>query len=323
MTSRDQLLPNVDVTLVPVSVRQDGVDGHPTLMGWPDADGRWATEPVADTPSGTAQRLLARNLPPGAQLLTVNPRPVGFVEQADGSDRRLTLIYTSALPMALCDPEAPDAERWIALLHPEERKSTARQAGSSMVSDAPFARAVLVHWREALEATGAALRFLAGHWTAPQLRDVYSAVWGYKQDTASFTKWAFRSPGAFKPFVQKEESPDLTDAVAEGLYLASELASQGDTDEASQKPPSDPSATDRAAWTALSKTLTPGKTGLIVAAGVVPGVVLASAAARVAYRSSSRGAPPKTWYETRESDPEGAMLAHTYPSRPAWLGRGD
>ena len=190
-----------------------------------------------------------------------------------------------------------------------------------MVADAPFASEVLVHWREALEATGAALRFLAGHWTAPQLRDVYSAIWGYKQDTASFTKWALRSPGAFNPFVQKEESPDLTDEVAEGLYLAS-MASYGDADATSQRRQSDPSATDRAAWTALSKTLTPGKTGLIVAAGVVPGVVLASAAARVAYRSSSRGAPPKTWYETRESDPESAMLAHTYPSRPAWLGRG-
>jgi hypothetical protein len=313
----------VQVAVVPVSVRQDGVNGHPTLMGWPEEDGSWTTGALTGTAADTAQRLLTGCLPPGAQLLQPEPRPVSFVEERRRDGTQLTLVYTAALPMALCDPEAPDSDRWVALLHPEEQKSAARRAGDKMITEVPFAVDILTHWRRALEETGAALRFLARHWIVPQLRDVYSAVWGYKQDTASFTKWALKNPGALSPLVDGMKNDDLTQELAETLALASELTHHPHP-QASQdtRRPANTSAADMAAWTALSKTLRPSGVGLMVAAGAVPAVVLAGAAAVVAYRSSRRGAPAKTWYTTREPEPERTKLAHSYPPRPAWLGTG-
>jgi hypothetical protein len=315
----------VQVAVAPVSVRQDGVNGNPTLMGWPGKDGSWATGALSGTADGTAQRLLADCLPPGAQLLRLTAVPVGFVEEPQRDGTRLTIVYTAALPMAFCDPEAPDSDRWVALLHPEEQKSAARRAGDKMVTDVPFAIEILHHWRRALEETGAALRFLSRHWIAPQLRDVYSAVWGYKQDTASFTKWALRNPAALSPLADKIKMTDaaLTAELAHTLARASQLT-DGSTPPASHDAPAPATtpAVDMAAWTALSKTLKPTGVGLMVTAGGVPTVVLAAAAAVVAYRSSSRGAPAKTWYTTGKPEPEKTKLAHSYPTRPAWLGTG-
>ena len=311
----------VQVAVVPVSVRQDGVNGHPTLMGWPEEDGSWTTGALTGTAADTAQRLLTGCLPPGAQLLKPETRPVSFVEDRRRDGTQLTLVYTAALPMALCDPEAPDSDRWVALLHPEEQKSAARKAGDKMITDVPFAVDILTHWRRALEETGAALRFLARHWIVPQLRDVHSAVWGYKQDTASFTKWALKSPGALSPLVDEMKNSDLTEELAETLALASEAVHNPEASQGARRL-ADTSAADMAAWTALSKTLRPSGIGLIVAAGAVPAVVLAGAAAVVAYRSSRRGAPAKTWYTTCVPEPERIKLAHSYPPRPAWLGAG-
>jgi hypothetical protein len=312
----------VQIAVVPVSVRQDGVNGNPTLMGWPEEGGSWATGALAGTAADTAHRLMTGCLPPGAQLVRPEPAPIGFLEESRRDGTRLTLVYTAALPMALCDPEAPDSDRWVALLHPEEQKSAARRAGDKMITDVPFAIDVLSHWRRTLEETGAALRFLARHWIAPQLRDVYSAVWGYKQDTASFTKWALRTPGALSPLIERMTG-DLTTDVAETLARASELTQHPEPRPSQDMPaPAATSAADMAAWTALSKTLRPSGVGLMVTSGAVPTVVLAGAAAVVAYRSSSRGAPAKTWYTTRVPEPEKTKLTHSYPPRPGWLGTG-
>lgn len=322
-SSEDRL--DVDVAVIPVSVRQHGVSDRPTLMALPGGDGAWASEALVVTAAGTAQRVLAGCLPPGAEILQPErqPSPMTFVEERSRGRARLVLLYTVALPMALCDPQAPDSGRWVPLLRPEAKASEARHVGDAMLAHVPFAIDIVDHWRQALEETGAGLRFLARHWTMPQLRDVYSAVWGYEQDTASFSKWALKRPGALTSLVEELQNRDLTDELAETLAGASELAdqAQGSGGRRAQRA-AGRSATNMAAWTAVSRSLRPSTAvGFSVGGVILPAAVLAATAGLVAYQASTRG-PPATWYTTLTSQPEQHKLEHIYLPRPAWLGKG-
>ena len=319
--------PSVEVVVIPVSVRQDGPDGRPTLMGWPGLDG-WARKALGRTAAGTAGYVLKKCLPPGAEMLLPQrqPQPVTFAESRGRSGTRLTLLYTVALPMALCDPAVTGSERWLPLLRPEERATDARRVGAAMLVERPFAFEIIDHWRQALEQTGAGLQFLSRHWTLSQLRDVYSGVWGYEQDTASFTKWALKRPGAFSELVQPLEDKDLTPEIAEALATASD-AGEGPRGRASSSARAAEAATNAIAWTALARGLRPAKSvGLSAGAaalvgGALPVVPIAAAAAAVAYQASTRGAPAN-WYTTATDAPDQHRLEHVYTPRPAWLSAG-
>lgn len=323
---------SVRVTVIPVSVRQNGPNGRPTLMAWPGLDG-WARRPMGRTAEETAQRVLTRSQVPGAAMIEPErePAPVAFIEEKVRGGVRLTLLYTVPLPMALCDPEAPLSERWIPLLRPEARASEAREVGSAMVAEEPFAWNVIDYWRQQLEGTGAGLQFLARYWTMPQLRDVYSAVWGYEQDTASFSKWALKKPGALAGLIEGLDEPDLTDELADALATASQLA-DGETPSSKSHGISEGgvsvSLAGAAAWQALANTIRPAKAvGLSMKsrpliAGALPAAALAGVAAVVAYQASTRG-PTATWYTTTVDHPEKRKLKHVYAPRPAWLGSGD
>lgn len=308
---------SLEVAVIPVAVRHDGVDHRPTLMAWPAPDGHWTRHSLVGTAASTAQVALQESLPPGAAVLQaqLHPAPITFVEER----RRLVLLYTAALPMALCDPAAPEADRWLPLLAPEAKASDARRIGEGMLADAPFTRSVLNHWRQALEETGAALTFLARHWTVAQLRDVYSAVWGYDQDTASFTKWALRSPGVFKPLQDKlPPNSDLTDELADALADADAFIS-GPTAGSASRARRPPPAANKPLWAALSRSIKPtAATGLGLVKGPLPVAIMAAAAAVVAYQTSTRG-PAPTWYTTAVERPEEHQLEQVYAPRPAWL----
>ena len=318
--------PRVEVVVIPVSIRQEGPDGRPTLMGWPGLDG-WARKILGRTAAGTAGYVLKRCVPPGAEMLLPQrqPQPVTFAESRGRSGTRLTLLYTVALPMALCDPAVTGSERWLPLLRPEERATDARRVGASMLGERPFAFEIVDHWRQALEQTGAGLQFLSRHWTLSQLRDVYSGVWGYEQDTASFTKWALKRPGAFSELVQPLEDKDLTPEIAEALAIASD-ASEESRDSSSPSDRAVDAAKSAIAWTGLASMLRPAKAvGLSAGSarlvgGVLP-VAIAAAAAAVAYQASTRGAPAN-WYTTATDAPDQHRLEHVYTPRPAWLSAG-
>jgi hypothetical protein len=324
MSATSQSRVDVDVTVVPVSVRQHGVNDLPTLMAWPNEDGHWISERLTRNATDSASRMLAEALPPGAEILQpmLRPEPVTFLEQEDGESTRLVLLYTVALPMALCDPQAPDSSRWVPLVHPRAKASEAREAGSTMLAKVPYVVDVVDHWRQALEETGAGLCFLARHWTAPQLRDAYSAVWGYEQDTASFSRWALKRPGALMPLVEELQDRDITEELAETLADASELSEQPDEGGLQRvRRAAERSATNMTAWTALSRSLRPSTAvGLgVVAGAALPAAALVGAAALVAYQASTKG-PPATWYTTVAPEPQNQKLEHLYMPRPAWLG---
>lgn len=310
----------VQVVVVPVSVRQAGV---PTLVGLQAKGGGWARAPLEGTGRDTAQRVLATSLPPGGTILEVErrrARPATFVEDERGF-AGLTLLYTTALPMAFADPAAPDSDRWFPLVHPRTKAEEARQAGADLLANVPFAHPIVDHWRQSMEDSAGGLLFLSRYWTLPQLRDVYSAVWGYEQDTASFTKWV--KPSLAEAF-QEVTDPDLTAELAESLADATEELSGGPDDARQATRAAARSAASMAAWHALSSSLRPGhRVGLglggPVLAGALPLAVVAGAAAVTAYQSSTRGRAP-TWYETVAKRPLEHKLQRTYAPRPAWLG---
>lgn len=310
----------VQVVVVPVSVRQADV---PTLVGLQATGGGWVSAPLEGTGNDTAQHVLASSLPPGGSVLEAErrrARPATFVEGERGF-AGITLLYTTALPMAFADPAAPDSDRWLPLVHPGTNAKTARQAGADLLADVPFAHLIVDHWRRSMEESAGGLLFLSRYWTLPQLRDVYSAVWGYEQDTASFKKWVNSSlADAF----QEVTEPDLTAELAESLADATEEFGNGPGDAHEATRAAARSAASMAAWHALSRTLRPGRRvglslGGPVLAGALPVAVVAGAAAVIAYQSSTRGRAP-TWFETAVKQPLEHKLHGTYTPRPAWLG---
>lgn len=322
--------PEVEVVVVPVAVRQHGWEKRPTLMGWPGEDGTWLRVRPRDRADGSAdraaQQLLKDALPPGAEHLLpwedFRAGRVTFLEETVAGRARLTLLYTFALPMALADPEAPQRDRWIPLVKPEPKATEAREVGARMIGEAPHAFEIVDYWRRVLEATAGGLRFLSHYWAMPQLRDVYSAVWGYEQDPAAFSKWAVGRRGALSEAIKAIKDADLTEELARALEGAS-TASSPDEDRQEATHDLRQAATrtaTMAAWEALTRTLrSPRGVGLKLGKGSpLPPTVIAGVAALVAYQASTRG-PAPTWYETKVSEPQEHKLERPYTPRPAWL----
>lgn len=318
------------VVVVPVAVQQAGHEGLPTFVGLAEPDGRWAASPLHDRAGSTAQRLLASVLPPAAALLDDRMpllRPVTFEEHPDSGG--VTLIYTAALPMALTEA-VETVGRWRPLVMPAPSADIARAAGGSAVTDVEHAEVLLEHWREVLEDTAGGLLFLARYWTMPQLRDVYSAVWGYEQDAASFNRWADpQGGGAFEGVVEPPDKAPaaVTDEIAKVFAIASHLppgmaaglvagAAVGYAANAQTLAP----------WKAVATVLRPKKrVGLAVTQGdgayaAVSKTAMVAAAARVAYQASTRG-PAPDWYTARIEHPHQHRLDKLYLPRPGWMHR--
>jgi hypothetical protein len=311
-----------DVVVVPVAIRQAD---PPTLVALQGPGGGWACQPLVGTAQGTAQRLLTGVLPPGTDILELSrqrARPATFVEGEAGNPR-LTLLFTLALPMALADDAAPEHDRWTPLVHPRSTATAARVIGGDLLANVPFAHAIVDYWRQSLEETAAALLFVSRYWTLPQLRDVYSAIWGYEQDTASFTSWALGRGGALSDVVAKLEDTDVTDELAAALADAAEAMDADAADRTHAARAAMRSAASMAAWTALTRSMrSPKAVGLRALGSAatfgIPAAAVVAAAGAVAYQSSARGRAPK-WYRTAVEHPIEHKLKRTYAPRPAWL----
>ncbi len=321
------------VTVVPVAVQQAGLAGRPTFVGLLDSKAEWATSPLHDRADTTAEGLLQQLLPESLRFLdhsALTLRPVTFSEDADSGC--ITLLYTVALPMALTAAEET-AGRWIHLVQPAAGADEARAAGDSAISAAEYAETLLQHWRKVLEDTAGGLLFLARYWTMPQLRDVYSGVWGYEQDAASFNRWADpRRGGAFEHVVKclEEDPSGVTDEIARVFAAASSPGAPGHGAVAGAHAGALLGArVDHAAlagWKAAASALRPKhRVGLtldpaeVKAAPVSPRALVA-AAARVAYQSSTRG-PKPDWYTAAVEDPLEHRLDKLYLPRPGWMRR--
>lgn len=191
----------VYVSVAPVVVVPGTADQPPVLKALVDAGGSWHTRRLHGGPQQAAEALFRESVPalisdlvaPGDQEI----QPVTFaVDEHDQS--AITLIYTVALPMALgaalntcgdaTSPDVPrsdvawrDRDRWRTVCATYPTKDAARDVGSRAISsDVDHMARILDFWRQQLEETAAATCFLAEYFTLPQLRDIYSAVWGYE-----------------------------------------------------------------------------------------------------------------------------------------------
>lgn len=329
-----------DVVTVPVSVRE--VNGRSTLVALKTADGRWASVPLAtDAPRASATDLLESLLPVPKTLLprqSQTPKPVGFGDGFEGSpslgaDPSLTLVYSVAVPMAMAAELAPGSDRWVPLLEPEDTADRARNKGSVMIKRAPDApqlvEAILGFWRQQLEETACALAFLAEYWTMSQLRDVYSAVWGYQQDPAGFGRWADPEAkgSAFSGLARKCEEADFLDLGTKmtGLLGVASIAL------GAQQGSAKPEVSDLRKFigdavvrpggsTAVGVSLSGASARFIPFAKSIAAGSLAVVAARIAYQPERRGPEPK-WYTNTAQDAPDRPLSNgkVYTSRPAWI----
>ncbi|WP_157465549.1 hypothetical protein [Cellulomonas sp. Leaf395] len=330
-----------DVLVVPVSVRD--VAGRSTLVALQTAAGGWArTALESTTPRADATKLLEGLLQPVPSELLPHPsrapKPVAFGDGADGtphvgSDAALTLVYSVAVPMAMAAELGPYSDRWVPLLEPERALEDARKKGSVMIRSAPDApqlvESILDFWRRQLEETASALTFLAEYWTMSQLRDVYSAVWGYQQDTAGFGRWADpdSSEGAFFGLAHKCDPAEFEKIQAKMAGMLERASDSIGGKHGKAKPGAlalrklfDDAVTRPGGSKAVGVSLG-GLAGMARASAMpIAGGSLAVVAARVAFQPDRRGPQPK-WYQCRSENNANQPLPNgkLYTTRPAWM----
>ncbi len=300
---------DVHVLLAPVTVRY--LDEQPTMCAL-RPDGVWATAKVFREPRATARELLLsleptdvlRSLP----LTLRDLRPVAFAE-GSRDNRRVTLIYTVALPMAVAE-SAPRDGAWLTLTKSFTTEAEARSQGSSAIARDPVAEPILDYWRQALESRAGVLSFLAPYFTLAQVRDVYSAVWGYRQDTATVAKWVNEElADGSRSLREVGRDPELQAAVAQELARhtgnEAELAI-GDALKG-RHPRSNWTGTSLAAIHSLGP----------MAAAVIPVSAVALAGSVVAFQRTTRGKPP-AWYQRMTDQPYKVQTQRIYGPRPAW-----
>jgi hypothetical protein len=323
----------VFVSVAPVVVVPGTADQPPTLKAFVAAGGSWHTRRIHDSPQQAAEALFRESVPalisdlvaPDGQQI----QPVTFaVGEHDQS--AITLIYTVALPMALgaalnaysdtAGPDVPrtdvawgDRDRWRTVCATSPNKDAAKDAGSRAIStDVDHAATILDFWRQQLEETAAATYFLAEYFTLPQLRDIYSAVWGYEQDSSSFNKWvrdaleyraiSLAAP-AESPQSESNKDPDLTDDLLKALGTPAHIH------EPLRR------ALKRMKFVGVSRTVIKALGPLAEEFIPLDHVVLAGST--VAYQSIAQG-PKPTWYRRAVANPSGLRVTSVYPPRPAW-----
>ncbi|MCK5929049.1 MAG: hypothetical protein KAG80_12715 [Nocardioides sp.] len=204
------------VALAPVAIRSRQAKQPAEMLGLVTrgADEAWPS--VALERSGIDppdDRRLLELLPPSGRVLLeslgASPRPVTFIR--DGAT--LTLLYTVAVPSPLVDaslvgdvttdaplPEGEDASgtgagvwegmQWRRLVRPHAYRKEAMALGTRGLATLPHGEIVVDFWRQRLEERAAFVEFLPRYVTNPQVRDLYSAVWGYEQDPPAFSRWS-------------------------------------------------------------------------------------------------------------------------------------
>ena len=323
----------VYVSVAPVVVVPGTADQPPMLKAFVDASGSWHTRRIHGSPQQAAEALFRESVPalisdlvgPGDQEI----QPVTFaVDENDQS--AITLIYTVALPMALgaalttggyaTSPEVPpteaawrDRDRWRTVCATYPTKDAARDAGARAISsEVDHMAAILDFWRQQLEETAAATYFLAEYFTLPQLRDIYSAVWGYEQDSSSFNKWvrdalehraiSLAAPSE-SPQSESNKDPDLTDDLLKAMGTPAHI----------QEPLR--RALKRMKFVGVSQTVLKALGPLAEEFIPLDHVVLAGST--VAYQPIAQG-PKPTWYRRAVANPSGLRVTSVYPPRPAW-----
>jgi hypothetical protein len=328
----------LNVLLVPVAVREQDEAGLPVLVGYAPQDGAWLSRRVQSSPEQTAGELLESMGEPFARLaerLQATPRPVTFRDET-ARDRGVSLVYTLALPSALTEDGLLAAAAWRPLLRPRASALDAQHVGRDMLTDLEYCHDVVDYWRQQLEERNCALGFLPRYFTVRQLRDVYSAVWGYEQDPDGFSKWALglrddKQPlkrGALAGFIEELDlrPGDLDDDIArlmeeDSLGLVARQAAADAPD----------GAVLGKLLAKLGKPTTAVGVGaastavLSIGAVVAPPVALAAAIAAgslVAFQASTRG-PRRTWYRRNvDGNDLDQPLERLYQPRPAWLYAG-
>jgi hypothetical protein len=324
------------VVLVPVAVREQNADGLPVLVGYAPDHGRWLSATARTSPEQTARDLVATMGDSFARLaerLGSRPRPVAFQDNTDAGEG-VTLLYTLQLPSALTEGLL-DADAWHELLSPRAGASDAQHLGRDMISDLDHAAGVVDYWRQQLEERNCALGFLPRYFTVRQLRDIYSAVWGYEQDPDGFSKWALGARdesakrGALAAYVEEVDlrPGDLDDDIAQLLSEDPIGLSAATPDErvdgavlgrllAKLGKPTTAVGVGAASTAVLS-------IGAVIAAPIVLTAAVAAGSV-VAYQASTRG-PRRTWYRRRvdaDVDVLDRPLERLYQPRPAWLYAG-
>ncbi len=320
------------VVLIPVAVSKPAKSPVPYLVGLRAATGDatqgvWANASMLKDPRTVANDLLTSILGDAdlrglAELLEIDSsslQPVEFVDRG----KQLVLIYTLSLPTGWTDvPSLSD--RWVRLCGTEPTRNVAKDLGRMQIADertAPYAELVLDHWRQLLEETPAVLSFLAPFFTLAQVRDVYSAVWGYEQDATHWGTWANRNlegfayepvdPAdvreGFRQLLNQPQWPDLSGMAAEASAPLIEGPHQ-----------------DR--WTGTSREALG-----TVAASLIPGAALGALTSAVAHQVVKPRGNPSQWSRALLSrtdlyDPWGiprTKLKSVYSPRPTWQYAGE
>lgn len=345
-----------DLVLIPVAVGTPrsgdvgdvaGTDqsAPPALLALTDDAGQWRRRVIDADPEGALDSLLEA-LPDGyrdiLEFNEISPQPVTFVDETQ-TDGRVSLIYSIALPSAVAELLAGDDARWVPLVWPARTFSEAKERGPAMINtDLPYTYAVLDFWRQSLEETTAAFAFLPQYFTIRQLREIYSAVWGYEQDFNAFKNWALDvtfweerpKPGTLGSYLE-----DVGTAIP-GFDVAG--ASSDDTrafrvdadGEVIVDLPGDPAAAERLQQrlkiARAASVLAGGAAGAAATTVALPVLAAAGPALAVSYvtgaaihsylRATSTAGKKPTWYMRKSQRPVvHDRFAKVYSPRPAWM----
>lgn len=147
---------------------------------------------VYPTADGTVPELLEQTIPrpitsenTGGVADPDHYQPVGFsIDTTSGGEPALRLIYTIALPQAFT--QEARSPLWATAIGPVPGSDGPREGPVTLVQSDPEIRQVVDHWRQKLEESTAAARFLPQYATFEQIRAVYSAVWGKRPSRRGF-----------------------------------------------------------------------------------------------------------------------------------------
>lgn len=322
------------VVLIPVAVSKPTNSEVPYLVGLRAAPQVapprvWAAASMRKHPRTVATDLLIgmfdnADLRGLAEILDIDSsslQPVEFVDRG----KQLVLIYTLSLPTGWT--EVPTlSDRWVRLCETQPTRAAARSLGRTQIADersAPYAGLILDHWRQLLEETPAVLSFLAPYFTLAQVRDVYSAVWGYEQDATHWGTWANKNKNLEGVAYKSIDPADVREGFRQLLDHPQWQDISGMTAAASAPLIEGPQENR---WTGTSRAALGG-----VAASLIPGAALGALTSAVAHQMVKPRGNASQWSQallTRMDlyDPWGMpriQLKSVYSPRPTWQYAGE